>query len=170
MVVLGDILRDTLSLQSMPYERAKVHDRALERWCHSLPSDLQLNNLQSIVQGLTLSTPARIRFITLQSIYLRTKMDHIRFVLHQQYATTQICPELLPSIGGDNSKDNLILSSIECLQATIHSASMIVEVFRETIPMCSANLFLALPGHVAWSVCLIHFRDAKKRIADSLHS
>src|ERR1700733_5999257 len=86
VVILGDILVDALSPQSAPYDRVKTHDKALEMWRDSLPPDLRIDDALSVARGLTISTPARVRCITLQGIYLRMKMHHIRFVLHQQYA------------------------------------------------------------------------------------
>ena len=90
VVILGDILVDALSPQSAPYDRVKTHDKALEMWRDSLPPDLRIDDALSVARGLTISTPARVRCITLQGIYLRMKMHHIRFVLHQQYASATV--------------------------------------------------------------------------------
>jgi hypothetical protein len=152
VVILGDILVDALSPQSAPCERVKSHDKALEMWRDTLPPDLRIDDALSVARGLTISTPARMRCIALQGIYLRMKMHHIRFVLHQQYASATVCPVLSPQTCPENAKSDSARGGItECLEATVHSAGRVIDFLHEIIPMCSSNLFLALPGHVSWS-------------------
>jgi hypothetical protein len=146
VVILGDILVDALSPQSAPYERVKVHDKALEIWRDSLPH-LHVDG----ARGLMMSAPARVRCITLQGIYLRMKMHHIRFVLHQQYAGATVCPVPSPQTCSENAKHDNSRGVTECLEAAVHSASKVIDLLREMVSMCSSNLFLALPGHVSWS-------------------
>ena len=157
VVILGNILVDALSPQSAPYEHVKTHDKALEMWRDTLPPDLRIDDALSVARGLTISTPAKVRCITLQGIYLRMKMHHIRFVLHQQYASATVCPVLSPQTCPEYTKSDNARSGItECLEATVHSASRVIDFLREMIPMCSSNLFLALPGHVSWSESYSH--------------
>ena len=152
VVILGDILVDALSPQAAPYERVKRHDKALEMWRNSLPPDLRIDDSLSVARGLTISTPARVRCVTLQGIYLRMKMHHIRFVLHQQYASVTVCPVLSPQTCPETAKQDSARGGItECIEATVHSAGKVIDFLGEMIPMCSSNLFLALPGHVSWS-------------------
>lgn len=123
--VLGDIMDDAVSFESVPYSSVQDKDKKLLQWYDDIPEELNQDEYR-IARSLA-SPDTRVRRLGVQSVIIRTAYYHIRFTLHRPYS--HVSTSLSTAVG---------------------AAGSLITLVGQTRPDFLSNTALAVPGHMNW--------------------
>jgi len=117
-----------------------------------LPPEIDLDEFRT---AWALASPDTVvRRLGVQSVIIRTSYYHIRFTLHEPYASSS---PSLPLSGDDKDKhdkakkDPIAECQANSLDIAVGSADKLITLIDYARPDFLANASLAVPGHVSWS-------------------